>query len=98
MVAVTARSLTKVFGDDIIAVADVDLDVASGEFMVLLGPTGCGKSTLLRLLSGIEAPTSGEVRYDGVRVQDIAPRDRHIAMVFQGYALYPHLSVAQNIG
>jgi multiple sugar transport system ATP-binding protein len=98
MVAVSARSLTKVFGDGITAVSGIDLEVASGEFMVLLGPTGCGKSTLLRLLSGMETPTSGEVRYDGVPVQTIAPRDRHIAMVFQGYALYPHLSVAQNIG
>jgi multiple sugar transport system ATP-binding protein len=98
MVAVSARSLTKVFGDGITAVDNIDLDVASGEFLVLLGPTGCGKSTLLRLLSGMEKPTTGEVRYDGVPVTEIAPRDRHIAMVFQDYALYPHLTVAQNIG
>jgi multiple sugar transport system ATP-binding protein len=98
MVALSARSLTKVFDNGVTAVDGVDLDVASGEFMVLLGPTGCGKSTLLRLIAGFDEPTSGEVLFDGVPVTGIAPRDRDIAMVFQNYALYPHLTVAQNIG
>jgi multiple sugar transport system ATP-binding protein len=98
MVAIATRALTKVFDNGVTAVAGVDLDVASGELMVLLGPTGCGKSTVLRLIAGIEEPTTGRVLLDGVPVTDIAPRDRHIAMVFQSYALYPHLTVAQNIG
>ncbi|MFI7601092.1 ABC transporter ATP-binding protein [Actinoplanes sp. NPDC049681] len=98
MVAIAARALTKVFDDGAVAVDGVDLDVAPGEFLVLLGPTGCGKSTLLRLLAGVEQPTAGEVRYDGVAVTEIAPRDRGIAVIFQSYALYPHLTVAQNIG
>jgi multiple sugar transport system ATP-binding protein len=98
MVALSARSLTKVFDSGVTAVDGVDLEVSSGEFMVLLGPTGCGKSTLLRLIAGFDEPTSGQVLFDGVPMNDIAPRDRDIAMVFQNYALYPHLSVAQNIG
>jgi multiple sugar transport system ATP-binding protein len=97
MVAITARELTKTF-DDVVAVQNVDLAVASGEFLVLLGPTGCGKSTLLRMLAGFEEPTAGTVLFDGVPVTDIEPRERDIAMVFQNYALYPHLTVAQNIG
>jgi multiple sugar transport system ATP-binding protein len=98
MVAISVRSLTKVFDDGVTAVDDLTLDVASGEFMVLLGPTGCGKSTLLRLIAGFEEPTAGTVLFDGVPVIEISPRDRDIAMVFQNYALYPHLTVAQNIG
>ncbi|AGZ45837.1 ABC transporter ATP-binding protein [Actinoplanes friuliensis] len=98
MVAIAARGLTKSFDDDGVAVDHVDLDVAPGELLVVLGPTGCGKSTLLRLLAGIEEPTSGAVLFDGVPVTEIDPRDRNIAMVFQDYALYPHLTVAQNIG
>jgi multiple sugar transport system ATP-binding protein len=97
MVAITARELTKTF-DDVVAVQGVDLAVAPGEFLVVLGPTGCGKSTLLRLLAGFEEPTSGTVLFDGVPVRELDPRDRNIAMVFQNYALYPHLTVAQNIG
>jgi multiple sugar transport system ATP-binding protein len=97
MVAIAARELTKTF-DDVVAVQDVDLDVAPGEFLVVLGPTGCGKSTLLRLLAGFEQPTSGVVLFDGVPVTELDPRERDIAVVFQNYALYPHLTVAQNIG
>ncbi|MFI7545897.1 ABC transporter ATP-binding protein [Actinoplanes sp. NPDC049599] len=97
MVAITARELTKTF-DDVVAVQGVDLEVAPGEFLVLLGPTGCGKSTLLRMLAGFEEPTSGTVLFDGVPVTELDPRQRDIAMVFQNYALYPHLTVAQNIG
>jgi multiple sugar transport system ATP-binding protein len=97
MVAIAARELTKTF-DDVVAVQGVDLEVAPGEFLVVLGPTGCGKSTLLRLLAGFEEPTAGTVLFDGVPVREIDPRRRNIAMVFQNYALYPHLTVAQNIG
>ncbi|MEV4707358.1 ABC transporter ATP-binding protein [Actinoplanes sp. NPDC049316] len=95
MVAIAARGLTKKFDDGAVAVDDVCLEVPSGEFLVVLGPTGCGKSTLLRLLAGIEEPTAGTVLYDGVPVREA---DRDIAMIFQSYALYPHLTVAQNIG
>jgi multiple sugar transport system ATP-binding protein len=98
MVAISARSLTKVFDNGVTAVDGVDLEIASAEFMVLLGPTGCGKSTLLRLIAGFDEPTSGEVLFDGVPMNGLEPRDRDIAMVFQEYALYPHLTVAQNIG
>src|SRR5215217_5645608 len=97
MVAIAVRELTKTF-DDVVALNSVDLAVAPGEFLVVLGPTGCGKSTLLRLLAGFEEPTAGTVLFDGVPVGEIDPRKRDIAMVFQNYALYPHLTVAQNIG
>jgi multiple sugar transport system ATP-binding protein len=97
MVAIAARGLTKIF-DDVVAVDDIDLEIKPGEFLVVLGPTGCGKSTLLRLLAGFEEPTSGTVTFDGVPVAEIEPRERDIAVVFQNYALYPHLTVAQNIG
>ncbi|MGN2637290.1 ABC transporter ATP-binding protein [Nocardia takedensis] len=80
------------------AVRDVDLDIADGEFMVLLGPSGCGKSTLLRMIAGLESPTSGRILLDGRDITDVAPQQRDLAMVFQSYALYPHLSVARNIG
>ncbi len=98
MVAIAVRSLTKVFDDGLVAVDGLDLDVAPGEFLVLLGPTGCGKSTLLRLIAGLEQPTRGEVLFDGRNAAELPTRDRNIAMVFQDYALYPHLTVAQNIG
>ncbi|WP_276122254.1 ABC transporter ATP-binding protein [Pararhizobium qamdonense] len=75
----------------------VDLEIKDGEFVVLVGPSGCGKSTLLRMIAGLEAVTSGEIRIDGKRVNDLAPKDRDIAMVFQSYALYPHMSVAKNM-
>ncbi|WP_041834382.1 ABC transporter ATP-binding protein [Actinoplanes sp. N902-109] len=100
MVAVTARALTKIFDDDngaaTTAVQGVDLDVASGEFVALLGPTGCGKSTLLRLIAGLDEPTEGSVYFDGVPVGSAGVPP--VAMVTQVYALYPHLTVAQNIG
>jgi len=75
----------------------VDLEIRDGEFVVLVGPSGCGKSTLLRMIAGLEAVTSGEIRIDGKRVNDLAPKDRDIAMVFQSYALYPHMTVAKNM-
>ena len=80
-----------------VAVDDVSLSIADGEFIVLVGPSGCGKSTLLRTVAGLEEATAGEVRIDGVDVTDLAPRRRDIAMVFQSYALYPHMSVRENM-
>ena len=77
---------------------DVNLSIGDGEFIVLVGPSGCGKSTLLRLMAGLEPISGGEFLIDGVRMNDVAPRDRDIAMVFQSYALYPHMDVARNMG
>ena len=95
--AVSLRGVEKRFGD-VYAVAAVDLDVRPGELMVLVGPSGCGKSTLLRLIAGLEEATAGEVWIGGRCVDDVAPGDRDVAMVFQSYALYPHMTVAQNLG
>ena len=80
------------------AVDDVSLEIADGEFLVLVGPSGCGKSTLLRLIAGLEEPTSGSIAIGGRDVTELAPRERDIAMVFQSYALYPHMTVRQNLG
>jgi multiple sugar transport system ATP-binding protein len=77
---------------------DINLDIADGEFIVLVGPSGCGKSTLLRMIAGLEPITSGDFLIDGERMNDVRPRDRDIAMVFQSYALYPHMDVARNMG
>jgi multiple sugar transport system ATP-binding protein len=98
VVAIATQELTKVFDDGTVAVDHVSVEAASGEFLVLLGPTGCGKSTILRLVAGLEAPTSGHVLIDGRVVDHLPSRERRLAMVFQDYALYPHLTVAQNIG
>jgi multiple sugar transport system ATP-binding protein len=89
--------LSKVYGNDVTAVRDLNLDVAEGEFMVLVGPSGCGKTTALRMVAGLEEITSGEIRIEGKVVNDLAPRDRDIAMVFQNYALYPHKNVYENL-
>ena len=75
----------------------ISLDIADGEFMVLVGPSGCGKSTLLRMIAGLEEITSGEIRIGERRVNDVPPKERDIAMVFQNYALYPHMTVRQNL-
>ncbi len=85
-------------GNPIPAVDELDLEIADGEFMVLVGPSGSGKSTALRMLAGLEPVSSGEIRIAGTDVSDRAPKDRDIAMVFQNYALYPHMSVAENMG
>ncbi|MEJ6393474.1 sn-glycerol-3-phosphate ABC transporter ATP-binding protein UgpC [Gymnodinialimonas sp. 2305UL16-5] len=77
---------------------DINLDIADGEFIVLVGPSGCGKSTLLRMIAGLEPITEGDFMIDGARMNDVRPRDRDIAMVFQSYALYPHMDVARNMG
>ncbi len=79
------------------AIQDLDLKAEDGEFLVLLGPSGCGKSTTLRMIAGLEHPDSGDIFIDGVRVNDVAPKDRDIAMVFQNYALYPHMTVYENM-
>src|SRR5919106_18427 len=98
MAGVVLDGVTKVFGSDVIAVDEVSLEIRDGEFMVLVGPSGCGKSTILRLLAGLEDVTVGEIYIDDRQVTDLPPKDRDIAMVFQNYALYPHISVEQNIG
>jgi multiple sugar transport system ATP-binding protein len=93
---VVFASVRKVFGG-FTAVHGLDLTINEGEFVSLLGPSGCGKTTTLRMLAGLEFPTSGEIRIGGRVVNDVAPGQRDIAMVFQSYALYPHMTVAQNI-
>ena len=96
MATVEARRVSKQFGD-VRAVDGVDLSTREGEFLVLLGPSGCGKTTLLRMIAGLERPTGGEILIGGQVVNDLPPRARKIAMVFQSYALYPHMSVFRNI-
>ncbi len=96
MATVEARRISKHF-DEVCAVDGIDLIAKEGEFLVLLGPSGCGKTTLMRLIAGLEQPTSGEILLDGAVVNDLPPRARNIAMVFQSYALYPHLTVEKNI-
>ncbi len=91
------KNIVKKYGDGFPAVNDVSIDVEDGEFMILVGPSGCGKSTLLRMIVGLEDITSGDMVIGGKKVNDLAPRDRNLAMVFQNYALYPHLSVYENI-
>jgi multiple sugar transport system ATP-binding protein len=95
---VALKDVTKVFPDGTVAVDNVSLDVAAGEFMVLLGPSGCGKSTILRMIAGLEDATSGAILLDGETANDLPPRERRVAMVFQDFALYPHMSVGDNIG
>jgi multiple sugar transport system ATP-binding protein len=95
---ITLESLTKVYPDGTHAVTDMDLDVAAGEFVVFVGPSGCGKTTALRMIAGLETITEGLVRIDDKVVNDLPPKDRDIAMVFQNYALYPHMSAAKNMG
>ena len=93
---ITIKNIVKMYGDGFAAVNDVSLDIADGEFMILVGPSGCGKSTLLRMIVGLEDITSGDMLIKGERVNDKAPRNRNLAMVFQNYALYPHLSVFEK--
>ncbi|WP_426508335.1 ABC transporter ATP-binding protein [Dactylosporangium sp. McL0621] len=98
MATVALKDVMKVFADGTVAVDRVNLDVGQGEFMVLLGPSGCGKSTLLRMVAGLEDPTSGAIIMDGELANDLPPRERGVAMVFQDFALYPHMTVGENIG
>src|SRR5712692_7580856 len=97
MAAVKYDHVTKRFSAESTAVNDLNLEIRDGEFMVLVGPSGCGKSTSLRMLAGLEEVTEGEISIDDRDVNDVAPRDRDIAMVFQSYALYPHMSVYDNM-
>src|SRR3972149_5574658 len=96
MASVTYENVSKRFGD-VTAVDDMNFTVDDKEFLVLVGPSGCGKTTALRLLAGLEEITAGEIKIGDRVVNDIAPKDRDIAMVFQSYALYPHLSVYDNM-
>ncbi|HEX8829510.1 MAG TPA: ABC transporter ATP-binding protein, partial [Xanthobacteraceae bacterium] len=96
MAAVSTRNIVKKFGD-VVAVNGISLVVPNGEFMVLLGPSGCGKTTFLRIICGLERQTSGDLLIGGDLVNDIPPRARGVAMMFQSYGLYPHFSVRRNI-
>ncbi len=97
MAGITLEKVTKVFAGDVVAVDGVDIRIEDGEFIVLVGPSGCGKSTLLRMIAGLEEITDGRILVGGRDVSDLAPRRRDVAMVFQNYALYPHMTVGQNI-
>jgi len=97
MATIEMKNIVKQYGDNAPAVRDVSLAIEDGEFVILVGPSGCGKSTLLRMIVGLEEITSGDMLIDGKRVNDEPPRDRNLAMVFQNYALYPHLNVYENI-
>ena len=96
MADVVLDGMTKIYENGFEAVSDLDLDIADGEFLVLVGPSGCGKTTALRMIAGLESITKGELRIGGRRVNEVPSRDRDIAMVFQSYALYPHMSVARQ--
>jgi len=97
MAAIVLDHISKLFGE-VLAVDDVSLRVEDGEFMVLVGPSGCGKSTILRMIAGLEEVTAGEIEIGDEQVTDLEPKERDIAMVFQNYALYPHMTVEQNLG
>src|SRR5690349_289126 len=98
MAEIVLDHLSKTYPGGVVAVDDVSLRIGDGEFIVLVGPSGCGKSTLLRLIAGLEEASQGAISIDGTEVTTLAPRRRDIAMVFQSYALYPHMNVRQNIG
>ena len=97
MARIVIEGVTKVFRGGVVAVDDVSIEVGDGEFLVLVGPSGCGKTTLLRIVAGLEEVTDGEVVIGDTLVTDMPPRDRDVAMVFQNYALYPHMTVADNL-
>ena len=96
MASVQLRNVTKAWGDVVVS-KDINLDITEGEFVVFVGPSGCGKSTLLRMIAGLETITSGDLLIGDTRMNDIPPAERGVGMVFQSYALYPHLSVAENM-
>src|SRR5215204_547456 len=98
MAEIVLDHVTKRYPDGFEAVKDMSLDIRDGEFMILVGPSGCGKSTALRMIAGLEDITDGDLRIGDDVVNDRAPRDRDIAMVFQNYALYPHMTVRENMG
>ncbi|WP_414935609.1 ABC transporter ATP-binding protein [Amycolatopsis sp. cmx-11-51] len=97
MAEIVLEKVSKKYPDGALAVSEVDMTIADGEFIILVGPSGCGKSTTLNMVAGLEDISSGELRIDGKRVNEKAPKDRDIAMVFQSYALYPHMSVRENM-
>src|SRR5262245_48800868 len=98
MAEIVLDKVTKRYPDGFEAVKEMSLDVGDGEFVILVGPSGCGKSTALRMIAGLEDITAGELKIGGEVVNDRAPKDRDIAMVFQNYALYPHMTVRENMG
>src|ERR1700748_3203565 len=98
MAEITLDNVTKRYPDGALAVDKISLDIADGEFVILVGPSGCGKSTTLNMIAGLEDITEGELRIGGKVVNNMAPKDRDIAMVFQRYALYPHMTVRENMG
>src|SRR5712691_2065390 len=98
MAKIVLEGVTKEFAGGVVAVDDVSLEITDGEFMVLVGPSGCGKSTILRIVAGLEEVTSGELTIGDRQVTDLPPKERDVAMVFQNYALYPHMTVEQNLG
>ncbi|OQB48920.1 MAG: Trehalose import ATP-binding protein SugC [Firmicutes bacterium ADurb.Bin153] len=98
MAHLSLRGLTKVYPGGVLAVSDFNLEIEDKEFVILVGPSGCGKSTVLRMIAGLEEITDGTLEIDGKVVNDVHPKDRDIAMVFQNYALYPHMSVSENMG
>ena len=98
MAAVTLDKITKIYPNGFQAVTDLSLELEDGEFLVLVGPSGCGKSTALRMIAGLEDISGGDLSVGDRRVNDVEPKDRDIAMVFQNYALYPQMTVAENIG
>ncbi|MFZ4153155.1 ABC transporter ATP-binding protein [Streptomyces pseudogriseolus] len=98
MAEIVLEGITKRYPDGSLAVRDVNLDIADGEFVILVGPSGCGKSTTLNMIAGLEDITEGTLRIGGQVVNDLAPKERDVAMVFQSYALYPHMSVRENMG
>src|SRR5438874_10498616 len=97
MAEITVEHVVKEFSGGVRAVDGVSLDIADGEFLVLVGPSGCGKTTLLRMIAGLEEVSDGEIAIGDRKVTHLSPRDRDVAMVFQNYALYPHLTVAKNL-
>ena len=97
MSEVVMKGLKKVYDNKVTAVHDVNLEIKDKEFVVLVGPSGCGKSTTLRMVAGLESISDGELYIDGKLMNDIVPKDRDIAMVFQNYALYPHMTVRDNM-
>jgi multiple sugar transport system ATP-binding protein len=97
MAEITLEHISKRFPDGTVAVRDTSLTVRDGEFFILVGPSGCGKSTLLNLIVGLDTPSSGEIRVDGKAITSVDPRERNMAMVFQSYAIYPHMSVRENL-
>src|SRR3954447_4149838 len=98
MATVVLENINKIYDNGFHAIHDLNLDIANGEFLVLVGPSGCGKSTALRMVAGLETISGGEMRIGDRVVNDVEPKDRDIAMVFQNYALYPHMTVYDNIG